>query len=57
MSVYTITIIGVPSLGAMGTASVAEWLGARDSVGIAAGVLAVVTLALILFNRRLREAG
>ncbi len=51
------TIIGVPSLGAMGTASVAEWLGARDSVGIAAGVLAVVTLALILFNRRLREAG
>ncbi|MDQ3855062.1 MAG: MFS transporter, partial [Chloroflexota bacterium] len=29
MSLYTVTIIGVPSLGAMGTASVAEWLGAR----------------------------
>jgi len=57
MSVYTITVIGIPSLGAMGTASIAEAVGARNAVGIAAAALALVTLALLFSSRRLREAG
>lgn len=56
MSVYTITVIGVPSLGAMGTASVAEWLGPRTSVGLAAGLLALVSVWLLLQAPVLREA-
>ena len=57
MSVYTITVIGIPSLGAMGTATIAEAVGARNAVGIAAAALALVTLALLFSSRRLREAG
>ncbi len=57
MSLYTVTIIGVPSLGAMGTASVAEWLGARDSIGLAAVLLVVVSLVLLVRAKVLREAG
>lgn len=56
MSVYTITVIGVPSLGAMGTASVAELLGPRTSVGLAAGLLALVSVWLLLQAPVLREA-
>ena len=57
MSLYTITIIGVPSLGALGTASVAEAFGARHSVGIAAGLLAVLSLGLLVGGRTVRSAG
>ena len=57
MSLYTITVIGIPSLGSMATASVAEWIGARNAVGIAAGVLAVLSIWLLLRGRTLREAG
>lgn len=57
MSVYTITVIGIPSLGAMGTASVAEALGARNAVGFAAIALVLVTIVLFLRSRQLREAG
>lgn len=57
MSVYTITVIGLPSLGALGTATVAEGLGIRNSVGYAAGLLILVGLMLMLFSRTLRDAG
>ncbi len=57
MSLYTITVIGIPSLGALGTASVAEWFGARNSVGIAAALLALMSLALLAGGRMIREAG
>ena len=57
MSVYTITVIGIPSLGAMGTASVAEALGARNAVGFAAIALVLVTMVLFLRSKQLREAG
>jgi MFS family permease len=57
MSVYTITVIGIPSLGAMGTASVAELLGPRNAVGLAAGCLAVLAAGLLLRGRTVREAG
>jgi len=57
MSVYTITVIGIPSFGAMGTATIAEAVGARNAVGFAAAALAVVTIALFLSSRQLREAG
>lgn len=56
MSVYTVTIIGIPSLGAMGTASVAELLGPRSSVALAAGLLALVSSWLILRSTTLRNA-
>ncbi len=56
-AVPTVTVIGIPSLGALGTASVAEWFGARNSVGIAAAVLAVLSLALLVGGRSVREAG
>lgn len=57
MSVYTITIIGIPSLGAMGTASAAEVLGPRNAVGLAAACLAVLAAGLLLRGRTVREAG
>lgn len=57
MSVYTITVIGLPSLGALGTASVAEWLGVRSSVGYSAALLIVVGVGLAIFSRTLRDAG
>lgn len=65
MSLYTVTIIGVPSLGALGTASAAEWWGrlatveqgARNSVGLAAALLVVVSLILLIRARGLRDAG
>lgn len=57
MSVYTITVIGIPSLGALGTASVTEWLGVRNAVGIGAAILAAASVGLLLRSRTVREAG
>jgi len=57
MSLYTVTIIGVPSLGAMGTATVAELLGVRDAVGYGAAALAVVVVLLFAVGPTLRQAG
>lgn len=57
MSLYTVTIIGIPSLGSMGVATVAEWVGARNAVGFGAGILAAVSVLLLVGSRGLREAG
>jgi len=48
MSLYTVTLIGLPSLGAMGSGAVAEWLGgvegAPHAVLIGAAILGVILL-------------
>ena len=50
MSLYTVTLIGLPSLGALGSGSLAEWLGgvqgAPRAVMLCAVVLGILTLAL-----------
>lgn len=57
MSLYTVTLIGLPSLGALGSGSLAEWLGgvegAPRAVMLCALVLGVLILALFpVFMRR-----
>jgi len=56
MSLYAITLIGLPSLGALGTGAVAQWLGgtagAPRAVLISAILLAVVVLACMPFFLR-----
>ena len=56
MSLYTITLIGLPSLGALGSSALAEWLGgvrgAPSAVLIGAGVTAT---ALAFTGPRLRR--
>lgn len=57
MSLYTVTLIGLPSLGALGSGSLVEWLGgvqgAPRAVMLCALVLGVLTLALVpTFARR-----
>lgn len=57
MSLYTVTLIGLPSLGAMGSGAVAEWLGgvegAPHAVLIGAIILALILLAVLpMFWRR-----
>ena len=57
MSLYTVTLIGLPSLGALGTGAVAEWLGgiqgAPRAVLLSAVVLGVILVLVIpLFWRR-----
>ncbi|MGB8980668.1 MAG: MFS transporter [Anaerolineales bacterium] len=51
MSLYTVTLIGLPSLGAMGSGAVAEWLGgvegAPHAVLIGAAILGVILLFVI----------
>ncbi len=51
MSLYTVTLIGLPSLGALGSGSLAEWLGgvqgAPRAVMLSAGVLGVLILGLM----------
>ena len=51
MSLYTVTLIGVPSLGALGTGALAEWLGgiqgAPRAVLLGAGVLGVILLLVV----------
>lgn len=57
MSLYTVTLIGVPALGAMGSGAVAEWLGglegAPHAVLLGAVVLAIILIFVIpIFWRR-----
>ncbi len=57
MSLYTVTLIGLPSLGALGSGSLAEWMGgvegAPRAVMLCAGILGMFTLALApVFIRR-----
>jgi MFS family permease len=56
MSLYAITLIGLPSLGALGTGAFAEWLGgtagAPRAVLLSAVLLAAVILALTPFFLR-----
>ncbi len=57
MSLYTVTLIGLPSLGALGSGSLAEWLGgvegAPRAVMLCAVVLGVLVLALVpAFGKR-----
>ncbi|HMB22782.1 MAG: MFS transporter [Chloroflexota bacterium] len=51
MSLYTVTLIGLPSLGAMGSGAVAEWLGgvegAPHAVLIGAVIFSVILLLVI----------
>jgi MFS family permease len=57
MSLYTVTLIGLPSLGALGSGALAEWLGgvegAPHAVLLGAAILAVILFAVIpVFWRR-----
>lgn len=57
MSLYSVTLIGLPSLGALGSGSLAEWLGgvqgAPRAVMLAALVLGVIVIvAMPTFIRR-----
>jgi MFS family permease len=57
MSLYTVTLIGLPSLGALGSGALAEWLGgvegAPHAVLLGAIVLTVILLLVIpVFWRR-----
>lgn len=51
MSLYTVTLIGLPSLGALGIGAFAEWLGgvegAPKAVLLGAIVLAVILLLAV----------
>ncbi len=47
MSLYTVTLIGLPSLGALGTGAVAEWLGGVQGAPRAI-LLGAVVLTIIL---------
>lgn len=51
MSLYTITLIGLPSLGALGSGAVAEWLGgipgAPRAILLSAVVLSVILVLVI----------
>ena len=51
MSLYTVTLIGLPSLGAMGSGAVAEWLGgvegAPHAVLIGAIILGVILVCIL----------
>jgi MFS family permease len=56
MSLYAITLIGLPSLGALGTGAVAQWLGgtagAPRAVLLSAIILAIVVVACVPFFLR-----
>ena len=56
MSYFTLTLIGAPSLGALGTGAVGEWLGVRVAVGGAAAVVAAATVLVYLRRPEVREA-
>ena len=53
MSLYTVTLIGLPSLGALGTGAVSEWLGgvqgAPRAVLLSAVVLGIILVLVIPF--------
>jgi hypothetical protein len=49
MSLYTVTLIGLPSLGAMGSGAVAEWLGGVDGAPHAVLLCAIILGIILLF--------
>jgi MFS family permease len=49
MSLYTVTLIGLPSLGAMGSGAVAEWLGGVEGAPHAVLIGAVILGVILLF--------
>lgn len=55
MSLYTITLIGIPSFGALIVGSLAELTGVRVAVGGAAILAGLLTALAFAVNRELRE--
>ena len=49
MSLYTVTLIGLPSLGAMGSGAVAEWLGGVEGAPHAVLIGAVILGVILVF--------
>jgi MFS family permease len=49
MSLYTVTLIGLPSLGALGTGAFAEWLGGVEGAPHAVLIGAVILTVILLF--------
>ena len=49
MSLYTVTLIGLPSLGALGSGALAEWLGGVEGAPHAV-LLGAVALMVILIS-------
>jgi hypothetical protein len=49
MSLYTVTLIGLPSLGAMGSGAVAEWLGGVEGAPHAVLIGAIILGIILLF--------
>jgi MFS family permease len=49
MSLYTVTLIGLPSLGAMGSGAVAEWLGGVEGAPHAVLIGAIILVVILLF--------
>lgn len=55
MSLYTLTLIGMPSLGALGAGALGDWLGVRIAVGTGAALVAGLTLLLFARRPELRD--
>jgi MFS family permease len=49
MSLYTVTLIGLPSLGALGSGALAEWLGGVEGAPHAVLLGAVILVIILLF--------
>lgn len=49
MSLYTVTLIGLPSLGALGSGALAEWLGGVEGAPHAVLLGAVILVVVLLF--------
>jgi len=49
MSYYTVTLIGLPSLGALGSGAVAEWLGGLNGAPRAVLITAILLGIILIF--------
>jgi MFS family permease len=49
MSLYTVTLIGLPSLGALGSGALAEWLGGVEGAPHAVLLGALILLVILIF--------
>ena len=49
MSLYTVTLIGLPSLGALGSGAFAEWLGGVEGAPHAVLIGAIILGAILIF--------
>jgi MFS family permease len=54
MSIYMLTLIGVPALGTLISGALADIIGVRLTVGIGAAILLVATFLIYLRNHELR---